>query len=759
MTHNILVNAYCIAPDRIVAGTAGSYGLERMALTFSDEWKDVAKTVTFYPPKSRPVSVVLADGDEFDIPPEATAKSGEISFTVLGYRDGKRIFSVTGEMLVLATKNKEGVPSEEPTPSEKEQILAYVQDVKEMIDAGKIKGEDGYTPIKGVDYFDGKDGYTPIKGVDYFDGRDGYTPVKGVDYFDGEKGNDGYTPVKGIDYFDGKDGRDGQDGKDGADNLLVVTVNGNYKASHTASEINTFVQGGGSAVLVWFSNVFHAKIISASKCQFGTMFNAPTGATEWIMDVDANGTATFSDVVLDSLKNPNAITFTGAVEATYDGSKPVEVEIPEGGGGGNSVYFSEEEPTDAKTGDFWYDESEEEEVTQPLTFTGAVEATYDGSKPVGVNIPNKLSEYENDLYYSKELQFLTLHKEDFTLWENPDGDMLALYIVPEKWGWLESAESIKWNVSMSMQGQTIQASNEDTENGFYTDTTGDGGGTFDYYCDYFGISSGYDFKNTDEFISKEETVVYVFCGTSEYWDTISDITLELTKIETKRIESKYLPKPKTVEYVYIEVSDDGTAIADKTNAEINQAYIDGARVVAQINGFNCELIECYGDWCSFKGYDYRYGIERQIEISEDEVFASVNSIGIADIRPWNTLFDINPSTGEYSGVTTFEFTEFPTPNIEEILVYIRGCNRTSITNATLRVNDSMDIQNVFNTTLASDLKEGGCNVLLLNGMIHYSTIFDPFNSSYRHYSHISSLKLTFTNCLDSSNSLIRILVR
>lgn len=271
MTHNILVNAYCIAPDRIVAGTAGSYGLERMALTFSDEWKDVAKTVTFYPPKSRPVSVVLADGDEFDIPHEATAKSGEISFTVLGYRDGKRIFSVTGEMLVLATKNKEGVPSEEPTPSEKEQVLAYVQDVKEMIDAGKIKGDPGYTPIKGVDYFDGKDGYTPIKGVDYFDGRDGYTPVKGVDYFDGEKGNDGYTPVKGIDYFDGKDGKDGKDGY------------------------------------------------------------TPVKGTDYFTEED---------------KAEIAEQAAGLVE------------IPEGGGG-NSVYFSEEEPTDAKTGDFWYDESED----------------------------------------------------------------------------------------------------------------------------------------------------------------------------------------------------------------------------------------------------------------------------------------------------------------------------------------------------------------------------------------------------------------
>ena len=36
-----------------------------------------------------------------------------------------------------------------------------------------IKGDPGYTPIKGVDYFDGEPGYTPIKGVDYFDGEPG----------------------------------------------------------------------------------------------------------------------------------------------------------------------------------------------------------------------------------------------------------------------------------------------------------------------------------------------------------------------------------------------------------------------------------------------------------------------------------------------------------------------------------------------------------------------------------------------------------
>lgn len=38
---------------------------------------------------------------------------------------------------------------------------------------------------------DGEDGYTPLKGIDYVDGEDGYTPVKGKDYFDGMNGKDG----------------------------------------------------------------------------------------------------------------------------------------------------------------------------------------------------------------------------------------------------------------------------------------------------------------------------------------------------------------------------------------------------------------------------------------------------------------------------------------------------------------------------------------------------------------------------------------
>lgn len=71
-------------------------------------------------------------------------------------------------------------------------------EVKYKLESGQLKGEPG------DDGVDGKDGYTPIKGIDYFDGEDGVDGRNGIDGVDGE---DGYTPIKGVDYFDGKDGK------------------------------------------------------------------------------------------------------------------------------------------------------------------------------------------------------------------------------------------------------------------------------------------------------------------------------------------------------------------------------------------------------------------------------------------------------------------------------------------------------------------------------------------------------------------------
>jgi hypothetical protein len=60
-------------------------------------------------------------------------------------------------------------------------MTTYIEEHKD-----ELKGADG------KDGTNGKDGYTPVKGVDYFDGKDGAN---------GKDGADGKTPVKGTDYY------------------------------------------------------------------------------------------------------------------------------------------------------------------------------------------------------------------------------------------------------------------------------------------------------------------------------------------------------------------------------------------------------------------------------------------------------------------------------------------------------------------------------------------------------------------------------
>lgn len=42
----------------------------------------------------------------------------------------------------------------------------FVGSIEDWLES--LKGKDGYTPVKGVDYTDGKDGYTPERGKDYW---------------------------------------------------------------------------------------------------------------------------------------------------------------------------------------------------------------------------------------------------------------------------------------------------------------------------------------------------------------------------------------------------------------------------------------------------------------------------------------------------------------------------------------------------------------------------------------------------------------
>ena len=154
--HAVLVDYYTVTPSRFTVGTAGSYGIETLAFSFSSLWDGLSKTVTFYPPRRSPVSVILLDQKEIEIPPEALLSSGNVSCVVSGNRDGKRIYSVEFSLCVIPTKTQIGAQGKKPTPSEIEQIRNYAEQVLEAVDEVKKTAENIENVFNGAVLFDEK---------------------------------------------------------------------------------------------------------------------------------------------------------------------------------------------------------------------------------------------------------------------------------------------------------------------------------------------------------------------------------------------------------------------------------------------------------------------------------------------------------------------------------------------------------------------------------------------------------------------------
>lgn len=117
-----------------------------------------------------------------------------------------------------------------------------------------------------------------------FDGK------PGKDGKDGEDGADGHTPVKGVDYYTESDK---------AEVVQEVLADMPYYTGDTDDPDNTGASGGGYVL------------------------------TEAVLDDIAERSAEKVSIP-DTLPNPYAITFTGAVTGSYDGKNAVTIQIPAG---------------------------------------------------------------------------------------------------------------------------------------------------------------------------------------------------------------------------------------------------------------------------------------------------------------------------------------------------------------------------------------------------------------------------------------------
>lgn len=100
-----------------------------------------------------------------------------------------------------------------------EEAKRQVNEILGTLDTSVSTIVDNLKQAKGDKGDPGAPGYTPKKGVDYFDGKEGAPGIPG------HPGKDGRTPIKGVDYFDGKKGTPGKDGSPDTGAEIVVKVN------------------------------------------------------------------------------------------------------------------------------------------------------------------------------------------------------------------------------------------------------------------------------------------------------------------------------------------------------------------------------------------------------------------------------------------------------------------------------------------------------------------------------------------------------
>lgn len=161
---------------------------------FDEEWNDAYVKTARFIYNNTSVDVVF-EGKTVAVPVITNA-----TMVAVGVFAGD--LRTTTPALITCNKSilcEKGLPPD-PTPDVYAQII-------ELLNQSGGSGKDGVSPT--VEVVETENGHrvkiTDVEGEHIFEvanGANGYTPKKGVDYFDGANG---YTPQKGVDYFDGED--------------------------------------------------------------------------------------------------------------------------------------------------------------------------------------------------------------------------------------------------------------------------------------------------------------------------------------------------------------------------------------------------------------------------------------------------------------------------------------------------------------------------------------------------------------------------
>ena len=122
----------------------------------------------------------------------------------------------------------------------------------------------------------------------------------------------------------------------GGAEALIVTItdnNGTLSADKSFIEIRDAIFAGTTVLVVYdgsvlpFIQIYDALYFGAIQCASADATNPAMVAT-LVIEITPNGEVNDISAYVETLPNPNSITFTGAVTGSYDGSAPLSVNIP-----------------------------------------------------------------------------------------------------------------------------------------------------------------------------------------------------------------------------------------------------------------------------------------------------------------------------------------------------------------------------------------------------------------------------------------------
>lgn len=141
MVHEITLTGYNAVytghNGKLVLGTAGSYGIEKLRLVYGVGWEGRTVSVIFTLGGAT-VKVLADSAGDVQVPPEATACSGMGSITILGADETSQRISVDVPYMVLTHADVHG-ESPDPTPDQWQQYVAIVKQYADQAQAAANK--------------------------------------------------------------------------------------------------------------------------------------------------------------------------------------------------------------------------------------------------------------------------------------------------------------------------------------------------------------------------------------------------------------------------------------------------------------------------------------------------------------------------------------------------------------------------------------------------------------------------------------------